>query len=118
MAKKRPVLARALGARSVASVAYGEIGSSLFIALGLIAFLAGALLPWVLLGVGIVFFLVSLSYAEGVSAVPETGGGAMLVRRAFNDPAGFFTGWLLLLDYVVVIALAALAPAQGRASPG
>ncbi len=108
MAKKRPVLARALGARSVASVAYGEIGSSLFIALGLVAFLAGALLPWVLLGVGAVVFLVSLSYAEGVSAVPETGGGAMLVRRAFNDPAGFFTGWLLLLDYVVVIALAAL----------
>ena len=106
MAQKRPVLARVLGARSVAAVAYGEIGSSLFIALGLVAFLAGALLPWVLLAVGAVVFLVSLSYAEGVSAVPETGGGAMLVRRAFNDPAGFFTGWLLLLDYVVVIALA------------
>ena len=108
MAKKRPVLARVLGARSVAAVAYGEIGSSLFIALGIVAFLAGGLLPWVLLGVGAIFFLVSLSYAEGVSAIPETGGGPMLVRRAFNDPAGFFTGWVLLLDYLVVIALAAL----------
>ncbi len=88
MAKKRPVLARVLGARSVAAVAYGEIGSSLFIALGIVAFLAGGLLPWVLLGVGAIFFLVSLSYAEGVSAIPETGGGPMLVRRAFNDPAG------------------------------
>ncbi len=108
MARKRPVLARVLGARSVAAVAYGEIGSSLFIALGIVAFLSGGLLPWVLLGVGCIFFLVALSYAEGVTAIPETGGGPMLVRRAFNDPAGFFTGWLLLLDYVVVIALAGL----------
>jgi APA family basic amino acid/polyamine antiporter len=108
VAKKRPALARVLGARSVAAVAYGEIGSSLFIALGIVAFLAGGLLPWVLLGVGGIFFLVSLSYAEGISAIPETGGGPMLVRRAFNDPAGFFTGWVLLLDYLVVIALAAL----------
>jgi APA family basic amino acid/polyamine antiporter len=108
MAKKRPVLSRVLGARSVAAVAYGEIGSSLFVALGIVALLAGALLPWVLLGVGCIFFLVALSYAEGVTAIPETGGGSMLVRRAFNDPAGFVTGWVLLLDYVVVIALAAL----------
>jgi basic amino acid/polyamine antiporter, APA family len=108
MARKRPVLARVLGARSVAAVAYGEIGSSLFIALGIVAFLAGGLLPWVLLGVGAIFLLVALSYAEGVTAIPETGGGPMLVRRAFNDPAGFFTGWLLLLDYIVVIALAGL----------
>ncbi len=108
MAKKRPALKRVLGARSVAAVAYGEIGASLFIALGIVAFLAGGLLPWVLLGVGCIFFLVSLSYAEGVAAIPETGGGPMLVRRAFNDPAGFFTGWVLLLDYLVVIALAAL----------
>jgi APA family basic amino acid/polyamine antiporter len=108
MARKRPGLVRVLGARSVASVAYGEIGSSVFIALGVVALFAGALLPWVLLLVGIVFFLVTLSYAEGTAALPETGGGAMLVRRAFNDPAGFLTGWVLLLDYLVVISLAAL----------
>jgi basic amino acid/polyamine antiporter, APA family len=32
----------------------------------------------------------------------------MLARRAFNDPVGFLTGWVLLLDYAIVIALAAL----------
>ena len=61
-----------------------------------------------LLAVGVVFFLVSLSYAEGVAALPEPGGAATLVRRAYNDPAGFATGWLLFLDYLIVIALAAL----------
>ena len=52
--------------------------------------------------------LVSLSYAEGTAAFPETGGAATFVRRAFNDPLGFLTGWALFLDYLIVIALAAL----------
>ena len=108
MARKLPGLRRVLGPSSVGAVAYGEIGSSLFIALGVIALYGGAVTPWILLAVGAVFFLVTLSYAEGTAAVPETGGGAMLVRRAFNDPAAFLTGWVLLLDYVVVIALAGL----------
>jgi basic amino acid/polyamine antiporter, APA family len=108
MARKLPGLRRVLGPASVVSVAYGEIGASIFIALGVVMAFGGALTPWILLAVGIVFFLVSLSYAEGTAALPETGGAAMFVRRAFNDPAGFLTGWVLLLDYVVVIALAGL----------
>jgi basic amino acid/polyamine antiporter, APA family len=49
-----------------------------------------------------------MSYAEGTSAIPETGGAATFVRRAFNDLAGFATGWVLFLDYLIVIALSAL----------
>ena len=52
--------------------------------------------------------LVSLSYAEGTAAIPETGGAATFVRRAFNDLAGFLTGWVLFLDYLIVIALSTL----------
>ncbi|HEY7019127.1 MAG TPA: universal stress protein, partial [Gaiellaceae bacterium] len=52
--------------------------------------------------------IVSLSYAEGTTAIPETGGAATFVRRAFNDLAGFMTGWALFLDYLIVIALSAL----------
>jgi APA family basic amino acid/polyamine antiporter len=101
-------LERALDARSLAAVAYGEIGSSLYFALGIVALYALGLTPWVLLAVGAVFLVVSLSYAEGTAAMPETGGAAAFVRRAFNDPAGFVTGWVLFLDYLIVIALAAL----------
>jgi APA family basic amino acid/polyamine antiporter len=108
MAKKTPRLARVLGADSLASVAYGEIGSSIYFALGVVALYALGATPWVLLGVGALFLLVSLSYAEGTSALPETGGAATFVRRAFNDPAGFITGWALFLDYLIVIALAGL----------
>ena len=64
--------------------------------------------PIVLLIVGVLFLIVSLSYAEGTAALPETGGAATLVRRALNDVAGFMTGWALFLDYLIVIALSAL----------
>ena len=107
MAKKLG-LARVHGAGSLASVAYGEIGSSIYFALGVVALYALGATPWVLLGVGALFLLVALSYAEGTSALPETGGAATFVRRAFNDPAGFITGWALFLDYLIVIALAGL----------
>jgi basic amino acid/polyamine antiporter, APA family len=62
----------------------------------------------VLLVVGLLFLIVSLSYAEGTAALPETGGAATFVRRALNDLAGFLTGWALFLDYLIVIALSAL----------
>jgi basic amino acid/polyamine antiporter, APA family len=108
VAKKIPGLSRVLGAGPIASVAYGEIGSSIYIALGVVALNALGLTPWVLLGVGLLFLVVALSYAEGTAALPETGGAATFVRRALNDPAGFVTGWALFLDYLIVIALAAL----------
>ncbi len=61
-----------------------------------------------LLAVGLLFLVVSLSYAEGTAALPETGGAATFVRRATNDLTGFMTGWALFLDYLIVIALSAL----------
>src|SRR6266571_6541947 len=108
MARKLPAFARVHGTGSIASVAYGEIASSLYFALGVVALYALGLTPWVLLGVGVLFLVVALSYAEGTSAIPETGGAATFVRRAFNDPAGFVTGWALFLDYLIVIALTGL----------
>ena len=108
MARRFEGLTRVLGGGSLASVAYGEIGSSLYFALGVVALYALGLTPLVLLAAGVVFLLVAVSYAEGTAAMPEPGGAALFVRRAFNDPAGFATGWVLLLDYLIVTALAAL----------
>jgi APA family basic amino acid/polyamine antiporter len=103
-----PGLKRELDARALFSVAYGEIGSSIYFALGVIAVNALGFTPLVLLVAGVVFLIVSLSYAEGTTALPETGGAATFVRRASNDFAGFLTGWALFLDYLIVIALSAL----------
>jgi APA family basic amino acid/polyamine antiporter len=108
VARKITGLQRVLDAPALFSVAYGEIASSIYVALGIIALHALGLTPEVLALVGALFLLVSLSYAEGTTAIPETGGAATFVRRAFNDLAGFLTGWALFLDYLIVIALSAL----------
>jgi APA family basic amino acid/polyamine antiporter len=108
VARKIKGLQRVLDAPALFSVAYGEIASSIYVALGIIALHALGLTPEVLALVGALFLVVSLSYAEGTAAIPETGGAATFVRRAFNDLAGFLTGWALFLDYLIVIALSAL----------
>jgi APA family basic amino acid/polyamine antiporter len=108
MARKLRGFERVLDAPALFAVAYGEIASSLYIALGIVAVAALGLTPVVLLATGAVFVLVSLSYAEGTAAIPETGGAATFVRRAFNDLAGFVTGWVLFLDFLIVMALSAL----------
>src|SRR5437879_2775255 len=108
MARKLPKLQRALDAPALASVAYGEIASSLYFALGVIALYALGFTPLVLGVVGLLFLIVALSYAEGTASIRETGGAATFVRVAFNDFLGFLTGWALFLDYLIVIALSAL----------
>jgi len=97
-----------LGAPALFSVAYGEVASSIYVALAIVAQKALGLTPVVLLAVGVLFLVISLSYAEGTAAIPETGGAATFVRKAFNDLAGFMTGWVLFLDYLIVMALSAL----------
>ena len=108
MARKLRGFQRVLDAPALFSIAYGEIASSIYFALGIVAAYALGLTPVVLLGAGIFFLIVSLSYAEGTAAIPETGGAATFVRRAYNDVLGFLTGWALFLDYLIVIALSAI----------
>ncbi len=108
MARKVRGFERALDAPALFAVAYDEIGSSIYFALGIVAAQALGLTPVVLLLTGALFFVVSLSYAEGTAAIPEIGGAATFTRRAFNDLWGFGTGWVLFLDYLIVIALSSL----------
>jgi len=108
VARKLPRLQRVLDAPALFSIAYGEIASSIYFALGIIALHALGFTPALLLATGALFLVVSLSYAEGTAAIRETGGAATFVRIAFNDFWGFVTGWVLFLDYLIVIALSAL----------
>jgi len=108
VARKVRGFERVLDAPALFAIAYGEIGASVYVALGIVAAAALGLTPLVLLLTGVVFLLVALSYAEGTAAIPETGGAETFTRRAFNDLLGFVTGWALFLDYLIVIALSAL----------
>jgi basic amino acid/polyamine antiporter, APA family len=108
MARKIRGFERVLDAPALFAIAYGEIGASIYVALGIVAGAALGLTPIVLALTGLLFLLVALSYAEGTAALPETGGAATFTRRAFNDLVGFVTGWALFLDYLIVISLSAL----------
>src|SRR5436309_2065369 len=117
MARKLPQLQRALDAPALASVAYGEVASSLYFALGIVALHALGLTPAVLAIVGLLFLVVTLSYAEGTTSIGETGGAATFVRVAFNDLAGLVTGWALVLDYIIVTVLIALVALSAFPAP-
>jgi basic amino acid/polyamine antiporter, APA family len=108
VARKLRGFERILDAPALFAVAYGELAASIYFALGIVAAHALGLTPAVLLLTGLLFLVVSLSYAEGTAAIPAAGGASTLVRRAFNDVFGFITGWALFLDYLIVIALSAL----------
>src|SRR5207247_9140556 len=88
MARKLPRLQRRLGAGDLFGVAYGEIASSIYFALGIIAGHALGLTPYVLLFTGLLFLVVALSYVEGSTKLHGTGGAPTFVRRAFNDLEG------------------------------
>jgi APA family basic amino acid/polyamine antiporter len=108
MARKIPVLGRVLGAPALYAMAYGEIGGSLYYALGITAVYAVTLTPVIFLVAGFLFALAAAAYAEGGATIPEAGGAAAFSRRAFNDLVGFVAGWAAILDYIIGIALAAL----------
>src|SRR5438270_6797597 len=108
MARKIPVLGRFLGAPALYAMAYGEIGSSLYYALGITAVYALSMTPVVFIVAGVIFALAAAAYAEGGATIPEPGGAATFARRAFNDMVGFVAGWAVVLDYVISISLAAL----------
>src|ERR1700749_44837 len=97
MARKLPRLQRVLDVPTLASVADGEVASSLYFALGIVARHAPGVTRVVLAVVGVLFLVVTMSYAEGTTSIKETGGAATFVRVAFNDLAGFVTGWALFL---------------------
>ncbi len=100
---------RSLKILDVFSVGYGDLGSSIYYALGITAIFALGATPIALVLAGVVFCFTALTYAEMSSVVPDSGGSASFSRKAFNDLISFFAGWALLLDYIVTIAISAFS---------
>jgi len=100
-------LRRVLGIPAVFSAGYGNVGSSIYYALGIVALVAMGATPVALGIAGILFIFTALTYAEGTAALPEAGGSASFARHGFNDLFGFIAGWALMLSYIVTIAISA-----------
>jgi APA family basic amino acid/polyamine antiporter len=100
-------LRRVLGIPGLFSIGYGNVGSSIYYALGIIVLVAMGSTPIVLAVAGILFIFTALTYAEGTAMYPEAGGSASFARHGFNDSVGFISGWALMLSYIVTIAISA-----------
>src|SRR5438093_5306248 len=100
-------LRRTVGVPGLFATAYGNVGSSIYYALGLVAAHALGLTPVVFMLAGGLFVLTAKTYAEGAAMFPEAGGASSFARHAFNEVASFFAGWALTLDYLITIAISA-----------
>ena len=100
-------LRRSVGVGGLFATAYGNVGSSIYYALGLVAAYALGLTPVVFMLAGGLFALTAKTYAEGASMFPEAGGSSSFARHAFNEFVSFFAGWALSLDYILTIAISA-----------
>src|SRR5213083_1987602 len=101
-------LRRSVGVPALFATAYGNVGSSIYYALGLVAAHALGLTPLVFMLAGGLFALTAKTYAEGASMYPEAGGSSSFARHAFNELVSFIAGWALSLDYIITIAISAV----------
>jgi APA family basic amino acid/polyamine antiporter len=102
-----PGLQRVLGVNALFSTAYGNVGSSIYYALGLVASFALGLTPIVFIIAGGIFYLTAATYAEATAMYPEAGGSSSFARHAFNEFWSFFAAWGQMLNYVITVAISA-----------
>ncbi len=96
-----------LGPSALFSACYGNVGSSIYYALGVTAGYALGLTPLAMILAGGIFVTTALNYAEGTAAIPYAGGSSSFARRAFNETAGFLVGWIQLLNYTATVSISA-----------
>jgi basic amino acid/polyamine antiporter, APA family len=100
---------RFLGVPWLFAIAYSAVGFSIYFALGVVADRGLGLTPVIFLAAGVLFVLATMSYIEGGSMYRDRGGSSTLARHAFNELVSFIAGWAILIDYMIVIALAAVS---------
>jgi basic amino acid/polyamine antiporter, APA family len=100
-------LERVLGTPALFSTAYGNVGSSIYYALGVTAAIALGLTPLVFLISGLIFACTAATYAEGTVRYPEAGGSSSFARHAFNELVSFGAAWAQMLNYVITVAISA-----------
>src|SRR5262245_25003815 len=100
-------LERVLGTPALFATAYGNVGSSIYYALGLVAGIALGLTPLVFVISGLIFAATAATYAEGTVRFPEAGGSSSFARHAFDELVSFVAAWAQMLNYIITIAISA-----------
>jgi APA family basic amino acid/polyamine antiporter len=110
MAERHPreeSLRRVHGVGALFSAAYGNVGSSIYYALGVVAVFALGLTPVTFVIAGLIFAFTAATYVEATVMYPEAGGSASFARHAFNELVSFFAAWGQMLNYIITVAISA-----------
>src|SRR5216110_420707 len=105
--RRQQRLERVLGTPALFSTAYGNVGSSIYYALGVTAVFALGLTPVVFVIAGLIFAATALTYTEATVMYPEAGGSSSFARHAFDELVSFVAAWAQMLNYVITIAISA-----------
>src|SRR5437763_13720720 len=97
-------LSRVHGVGALFGAAYGNVGSSIYSALGVTAAFALGLTPLAFVIAGLIFAFTAASYTEATVMYPEAGGSSSFARHAFNELVSFFAAWAQMLNYVTTAA--------------
>src|SRR6516164_3122914 len=106
--RREQSLERVLGTPALFATAYGNVGSSIYYALGLTAVYALGLTPLVFVIAGVIFAATAATYAEGTVRYPEAGGSSSFARHAFNELVSFGAAWAQMLNYVITVAISVI----------
>ena len=104
---RRDILNRGLGSPALFAILYTSIAGALYFALGVVAKEALGMTPVVFLAAGLFFVLAVMTYVEGASLHQERAGSTVFARYAFNELISFIAAWAVLLDFLILIAVAA-----------
>ena len=100
-------LSRVYGVGDLFSAAYGNVGSSIYYALGVTAAFALGLTPVAFVIAGLIFMFTAASYTEATVMYPEAGGSSSFARHAFNELVSFIAAWGQMLNYIITVAISA-----------
>jgi basic amino acid/polyamine antiporter, APA family len=100
-------LSRVHGVGALFAAAYGNVGSSIYYALGVTASFALGLTPIAFVISGLIFAATAATYAEATVMFPEAGGSSSFARHAFNELISFVAAWGQMLNYVITVAISA-----------
>ncbi len=100
-------LSRVHGVGALFSAAYGNVGSSIYYALGVTATFALGLTPIAFVISGLIFAATAATYAEATVMFPEAGGSSSFARHAFNELVSFVAAWGQMLNYTITVAISA-----------
>jgi APA family basic amino acid/polyamine antiporter len=108
MAERIPreqTLRRVHGVGALFAAAYGNVGSSIYYALGVVAGFALGLTPITFMISGLIFAATAATYVEATVMYPEAGGSSSFARHAFNELISFVAGWGQMLNYIITAAI-------------